>query len=409
MSCTVKCVSCNIVIDELLAYLRAKLSSADEETLVRICTATFSSEDIQKSHRLLFESVPSDVRKIIRKGKGKEDRLVYDMLHFLKVTEPDALPIFVARNLEKLPPITLDHLDVSKLLKDIAVLQADIKQIQSSYVTVEQLECVKKDCISYKTVSPPFSAAKVNMKRGAYRDSGPEGLSLFDESCVINDDNNRSCSNDYSLHYRSINKEQSEGRNRVPLDTKLASASKPLSERAPTDEANDDSHSQRSVIDLPQLTTDQLTGGGGVLSTTNETYAQASMKSNNEWSVVRKKKTRSKNRVEGKSGTVVVETGEMFRAAVRKFPVFITNVHQDTCQSDIEKYILKMTGETVQLEKIEIRRQCDYKAYKFFVPCNKLTLFLDEKIWPEGIIFRRFINFKLKRNVTSDEKGGPSK
>jgi hypothetical protein len=54
MSSTVKCVGCNLVIDELLAYLKAKLSKADEETLVKLCTSTFSSEDIKKSHSLLF-------------------------------------------------------------------------------------------------------------------------------------------------------------------------------------------------------------------------------------------------------------------------------------------------------------------------------------------------------------------
>ncbi|XP_013184558.2 uncharacterized protein LOC106130292 [Amyelois transitella] len=402
MSCSVKCASCNVVIDELLAYLRAKLSSADEETLVRICTGTFSSEDIQTSHSLLFESVPSNLRKIARKGKGKEDRLIYDMLHFLKVTEPDMLPVFVARDLEKLPPITLDHLDVCKLMKDMAVLQAEIKQMQTSYVTVEQLESMRKE-FSSKTISPPFSTAKTNMKRGAYRDSGPIGLSLFEDSIVNDDDDNPSCSNDYSLHYRSINTKQLEGSSCAPRDTK-ESAVKPLSIR--NEELNDDdSHAQHSSIELPS---EQLTGDR-VLLTKNETYAQVAANKNKEWTVEKKKK-KSKNRVEGKSGTVVVETGEMFRAAERKVPVFITNVHKDTCPSDIVRYVSKMTQETITLEKISIKRQCDYNAYKFFVPRNKLSLFLNEKIWPEGIIFRRFVNFKLKRkNVTSDKEVGQLK
>ncbi|KAM3959759.1 LOW QUALITY PROTEIN: uncharacterized protein ACR2FA_006179 [Aphomia sociella] len=208
MSCTVKCVGCNYVIDELLAYLKAKLSKADEESLVKLCT-TFSSEDIQKSHSLRFESVPSELRKISR--KGKEDRLVFDMLHFLKVTEPDKLPVFVARDLDKLPNLTMDHLDVSKLLKDMALLQADVMQIKTSYVTAEQLESAKKEYLNNKILSPPFSAAKINMKRGAYRDSRPIGLSIFDESHTNNDE--PLSLNNFSLHYRNIKYKNIEGKN----------------------------------------------------------------------------------------------------------------------------------------------------------------------------------------------------
>lgn len=104
----------------------------------------------------------------MRKGKGKEDRLVYDMLNLLKAAEPDKLPVFVARDLDKLPNLTMDHPDVSKLLKDISLLQADLMKIKSSYVTTEQLELAKKECMNSKNPSPPFSAVKINMKRGAF-------------------------------------------------------------------------------------------------------------------------------------------------------------------------------------------------------------------------------------------------
>ncbi|KAM3955328.1 uncharacterized protein ACR2FA_010778 [Aphomia sociella] len=391
MSCTVKCIGCNIVIDELLAYLKAKLSKADEESLVKLCTSTFSSEDIQKSHSLLFESVPSELRKISRKGKGKEDRLVFDMLHFLKVTEPDKLPVFVARDLDKLPNLTMDHLDVSKLLKDMALLQADVMQIKTSYVTAEQLESAKKECLNNKILSPPFSAAKINMKRGAYRDSGPIGLSIFDESHTNNDE--PLSLNNFSLHYRNIKYKNIEGKS----DATQAVAS------LVTDCSSDDSPppAQSDVPTIVQRPADQPSA-----DVTNEiSYAQAVEIGKNEWTVVQKKVKKSKNRVEGKSGIAVIGEDETFRAAERKSPVFITNIHQNTCESDIVRYIYKMTQETVKLEKISIQRHCNYNAYKFYVPQSKLSKFLDEKIWPQGIIFRRFFNFKLSRKMVPLDKG----
>jgi hypothetical protein len=342
-----------------------------------------------------FECVPSDVRKICRKGIGKEDRLVFDMLHFLKVVEPDLLPVFVARDLDKLPNLTMDHLDVSMLLKDIAQLRADLTQVKTSYVTTDQLEAVKKDFLSSKYVSPPFAAAKVNMKRGAYRDSGPIGLSLFDESHASIEETIPP--NNISLHYRDIKCNDNEGKNEssqaaVSLITGCASdESPPLP--------------PQSVPTIMQWPAGQLIDD----ATQNElSYAQVSKSKESDWTLVKKKVKKSKNRIEGKSGIVVVGEDETFRAAERKSPVFITNIHQSTSESDIVRYIYKMTQETVKLERISIQRQCDYNAYKFYVPQSKLPKFLDEKIWPQGIIFRRFINFKYSRKTVPLHKGvGP--
>ncbi|KAJ8711417.1 hypothetical protein PYW07_008659 [Mythimna separata] len=78
------------------------------------------------------------------------------------------MPVFVARDLEKLPPITFDHLDVSKLLKDLTLVRAEIKDIKESCVTLDQLEEFKKQVTTFPvTIS---STDSVSMKSGACRD-----------------------------------------------------------------------------------------------------------------------------------------------------------------------------------------------------------------------------------------------
>ncbi|KAF9407674.1 hypothetical protein HW555_012377 [Spodoptera exigua] len=134
------------ILDELLAYIQNKISIADEASLVQICASTFTSEQIQNSKSLLIESLSSEVRSTVRKGKGKDNRVLYDIIAIFKTTEPDVLPVFVARELEKLPPITFDHLDVSKLLKDLLIVQAEINNIKSTYVTQGELQSWKEEC-----------------------------------------------------------------------------------------------------------------------------------------------------------------------------------------------------------------------------------------------------------------------
>lgn len=196
MTLFVKCNNCNVVIDELLAYVQNKLSIIDENSLVRICVSAFQSDEIKRSKQLLFESLPTEKRKINRKKLGKESRDLEDIISLLKGTNPELIPVFVARDLEKLPPITFDHLDVTKLLKDLLLVQSEIKDIKNQYATKEHLEQVKDDMLKINSapvladsmsVPSRFRSINVNMnKRGGYFDSGPIGLSLL--NTTVKDD-----------------------------------------------------------------------------------------------------------------------------------------------------------------------------------------------------------------------------
>lgn len=200
MAFTVKCNTCNIVIDELLAYVQNKISIIDEERLTRICVSAFKNEEIIRSKALLFESLPTDKRKISRRRRGKENRDVEDIISLFKGTDPEVMPVFVARDLEKLPPVTFDHVDVTKLLKDLLILQTELSDIKSKYVTSEQLEELKLELrsrVSVSDVSTPnqYRNIRINTRRGAAcLDSGPRGLSHIDMTVTDNDIGNLSVS-----------------------------------------------------------------------------------------------------------------------------------------------------------------------------------------------------------------------
>ncbi|CAK1601379.1 unnamed protein product [Parnassius mnemosyne] len=132
-----KCSNCNIVICEVLAFVQNKLDVMDEQSLIQICESSFSAEEIELAKSLLFESVSK--RPKIRKRQGKTLRNIEDIICLLKETDPEQVPIFVARRLEKLPPVTFDHVDVTVLLKKIVLLEKTIHGIQHQYVTKNQL------------------------------------------------------------------------------------------------------------------------------------------------------------------------------------------------------------------------------------------------------------------------------
>ncbi|KAJ0171402.1 hypothetical protein K1T71_012952 [Dendrolimus kikuchii] len=130
----IKCKNCNVVICELLEFIQNKVDVIDEEGIVQLCTTSFSDEDIETVKNLLFDSITTKQRNIPRKRIGKSQRDLYDVISVFKQVDPEGVPIFVAKELHKLPPVTFDHIDATRLLKDILILQKLFKNIKKRLV-----------------------------------------------------------------------------------------------------------------------------------------------------------------------------------------------------------------------------------------------------------------------------------
>jgi hypothetical protein len=436
MSKVSKCASCHIVIDEMLAYVQNKLSVIDEDTLVRICSSVFSSEEIERSKELLFESIPVEKAKIKRKNKGKEQRNLVDIVSVFKSVEPDLFPIFVAKNLERLPPILFDHLDCTKLLKDILQLQNDLKEVKETYVTQVQLGEVKADILKTQNDSlVPASVCKINRKRGGWLlDSGPIGLSHIQDSSLddcINIVDNSTLNNtpcfrniktvDGQIIERNVTATmtqltQSTGKRPPPHVTHVTANTGPIladqprpqptvtSPRRVTAPAPSPTHRQSlSAVMMSNIKCVNKERSNENMSAYKSKPARRD--DGEGWQKVSHRKRHNNYRYQGSAGVARDSEGN-FKAAIKKVPIFITKVHKDTTEKDITEYIYQKMKEVIKLEQIVFKNPADYNAFKFFVPESKLSLFLNKTIWPEGIIFRRFVNFKFRKSNASDVSKG---
>lgn len=419
MSSTVKCSSCNIVIDELLAYIQNKISVVPEPDLIKICVSAFNSDEIKTSKTLLFESLPTDKRKIIRKREGRENRDIRDILGVFKSADVEVIPTFVARNLDKLPPVTFDSLDVTKLLKDITLLRADVDVIKSNYVTMDTFEDLKNDVSSKRQSSIPTQSIPVspcfrsiNLKRGACFDSGPMGLPHLDSTVLEVDCKNVQSS---SVQNKDLNMKSgispNESNNERDRENKVAFLS-PVTAARETGSAHQLSDRPAAVCDNSAGVSTQMTNERKTFTEVVKTYKYSQQtsqhESDNQWQIAqsKKRKNRSKTQVRSKIGSASDLDGK-FKAADTKIPIFITKVHKDTQESDICTYIMSKTYEKVVLQKLNIKRQDDHNAYKFFVNKEKLQLFLDSELWPKGIIFKRFVHYKQRTWKDMDAANGP--
>lgn len=54
---------------------------------------------------------------------------------------------------------------------------------------------------------------------------------------------------------------------------------------------------------------------------------------------------------------------------------------------------MKFSKEVI-LERIKMNNERQFNAFNRLVPKRYPQIFVDDNLWPEGITFRRFINFK---------------
>lgn len=415
MTKVLKCNSCNIVCDELLCFIQNKLSVADDDTLVRLCLSSFTSDEIKMSKSLLFESVSTDLRLISRKNTGKETRDLEDVLGLLRSIESEKVPVFVARNLDKLPPITVDHIDCTKFIKDLEKIKRDMKKMLCSYVTNDQFEELRQDVHNMKYASLPrttFSA--VNTKRGAWlhNDSGPIGLSHYNNESEGK--KSPSPSTDTQISPRSSGNISKLTKYR-PIKDLNASTLKCVELDNNKEEITQDSVSSimnhASQLDLTQCRK-PTTGESSSLNSpiAAVTYCDdPQFRENNTdgWTKVTYKRNKHNYRYTGKRGTACdTECYAKFMAAERKIPIFISNVNKNCLETDITEYIRAKTKENIVLEKLNTKKKM-HNAYKFYVFESKVSLFLDPELWPQNIVYRRFMHYRPNITKRQTNVGGP--
>lgn len=376
----IKCNNCNIVICEVLAYVQNKMDVMDEESLMRLCVTSFSEEEIEAAKNLLFDSITTTRRKISRKREGKSQRDLADIITLFKETDPELVPIFVARELHKLPPISFDHLDASKLLKDILLLQNELKIIKDSYVTHKQLDDLKfhieqskHQTLDCTITDLPHNTEKQNIAMtqslAGCREQSDDTPSLSYAECI-----NRSL----ALSHTSTRVEASTAVS-TQVQRKRANPERP------------------SVVPETARSISQAISGSEKI--------QPDKEEKNGWTIVQKKKPKYK--FAGSRGKAASDVDMKFKAAEINIPLFISRVAKEVTDSDIADYILSKTQTAVTIKKIIMQKERNYNAFKIFVPHHKLAMFLDDSLWPEGVSFRRFVYFnktkKAENNVVNSD------
>ncbi|XP_063617224.1 uncharacterized protein LOC134790385 [Cydia splendana] len=129
-----------LTANELLAFVQNAIDTMDEVNIRQICKSSFSEDDICSGKALLFQSLGKTDQMPFRQRDGGVKSL-QDIIKLFKETDPDDVPDFVAKRLDRLPPVTFDHVDVTRLLKDITFLKTSLAEVQSKLEVANNTIC----------------------------------------------------------------------------------------------------------------------------------------------------------------------------------------------------------------------------------------------------------------------------
>ena len=127
----------NIIINELLCYIANKVNILATTFLEKLCVDAFTADQIESSKLVFFnackrgpddEVIPDVFWFKLRRGALKSVNNIKDIIAlFLELG--NEVPTFVAADLNSLPPLTIDSIDVSALLVSMERLKADVSAL----------------------------------------------------------------------------------------------------------------------------------------------------------------------------------------------------------------------------------------------------------------------------------------
>lgn len=374
-----------LIANELLAFIQNAIDTMDEVSIMQICKSNFKEEDICRGKALVFEALGKlDVMPSRRRDGGEKS--VQDIITLFKSTDPDDVPDFVAKELHKLPPVTFDHVDVTRLLKDITNLKASLVEVkmklEESQTTISDLRS-EVASLRATSVTRSHAASSINTQRGAQNMSASSFQSaILDATPVAADNITAETLRSPRPLPASPHEEPTRALAPVPprayatvAATAAAAANCAAAAACPQPAARPKRRRKKKKMSCEPSCVPAPEPASGKGPCDSDGFIR----------VVRRKPS-SRNRC----GVGPLDITSGFRAEVPTTQLYISRVHYAVQTKAVEDYLKTKTGLSLRVEKLDSRHNLSFCSFMVRVPSQHLSTYLSEEFWPKGVKFRRF-------------------
>lgn len=388
-----------IIVNEFLTFIQNRIDKLDDLTMTQICVSHFTDEEIETGKNILYSNVLHDgARCITRKGEDKKKKNVKDVLKRMKETEPEMHPHFVAKNLDRLPPVTLDHIDVTCLIKKMTCINADMQEIRRNTVSKDELHNILSELRQIKS----------DLQQ---RDLTPQcnlthTVQTYSDNNTINITKRQNCIGAKNKGKPAVRRTPQSNSQPVFEEDSVAAgsaaaASPPPAPRSPPAQRSPPAPRPPRPLSADHRPTAQRLSYRDIamsqISTVharplNDVETRSLINGDDGFTpVVRKKRTKQRN-MRGS-----LEQCARLQVAEPRSSIYISRLQKHILSSDIEAHIKDLGEEAICVEQLKQRTETSFNSFKVVIPTAKLNVFLDKNFWPLHLVYRKYVESNAYR------------
>ena len=139
-----------LIENELLCFLSTKMDIMTTDHLVKVCCDFYTEREIKSAKKSVHDACGMDGAPVTRNGADKSEKNVRDILLIMHETED--VPRFVAHYLNRLPPVSINHLDATSMIQKMNQLRLQIASlcetvqsiVHGQTIMIDEMETLRK-------------------------------------------------------------------------------------------------------------------------------------------------------------------------------------------------------------------------------------------------------------------------
>ncbi|KAJ2942449.1 hypothetical protein O0L34_g16054 [Tuta absoluta] len=355
-----------LIINELLTFVQNKIDVLDELSIAQICGSNFTDDEVEKGKAVLYNAFPAS-KVPLRRGEDKKKKDLKDIIKILKESDPIDLPTFVAKDLNRLPPVSFDHVDVTRLLKDINILKTDLQTMKAD--SVSKMELANLDM----KISTELTGLKSTIQKA-------------DTQCKKKKTNNMNISTTPKRNDNRLTLMPTPACNVTGSPEPIHTPSYRDIIREPRQKrGNSSSTAPRQTGNNSAAATEQSASRTAKDNVVNHNFTDDRPNDDNgKFTTVVNRKTKRRN-LRGSlqnSTRILVNEPKVF--------IYVSRTKKSTTAADIISHISDMNESCVGVELLKQNKELDFNSFKIAVNVGQLEKFLSNDFWPSGLVFRRY-------------------
>jgi hypothetical protein len=365
----------NLNVNEVLCFMKNKSNILPIEIINQLCTDFYSDSETDDAKKLLYEtaflhlSADDRPRMVKRRDQLKRQSDMDDMLKIFVSLDAEHIPMFVAADLAKIPPLGPKNFDLSSIIKDVNALKEQMCVLK--YTQAGPTSIAVAAPLPHAEDRSPSPSQDTFPKTIDAQDKESDSDSSDSESECSNGDCDADSSDISSAHDEEealqrmiqITKQRRERRPRRLQTSHTANVVQKMQPPPPKLQALQPSRHNRSYSSVAIPETARRTNRNGAITGNGKGFAL---------------KAASRGPQKQQNRRVRSTTG-----------IFVTRLSRATRFKDVANHVRHETGKTCRCETLTTR----YDSYRSFVircPPNVRQSLLQPRAWPGGVLAREF-------------------